>query len=79
MKKVLIVILMALLLTGCQKPDEGRIRVIREGEHEIYIDTETGVCYLHTSYGGLCVMVDRNGNPYIANGWRDYSDGDDLY
>lgn len=44
----------------------------------IWIDTETGVCYATIAGigNGLTVMVDREGKPYIANGWRDYGSDD---
>lgn len=44
----------------------------------IWIDTETGVCYIESFNGVFTVMVDREGKPFIANGWRDWSDGDDY-
>ena len=50
----------------------------RTSAYDIYVDTDTGVCYLRGISGGYCVMVDHNGNPCIANGWRDWSDGDDY-
>ena len=36
--------------------------------YEIYVDDLTGVQYLRTSYGGLCVMVDAEGKPLIWEG-----------
>ena len=39
-----------------------------------YIDTETGICYAVTTKGGICVMLDHDGKPYVANGWRDYDE-----
>ena len=33
----------------------------------IYVDTETGVQYIRDSNGGICVMVDENGDPFIYN------------
>ena len=41
----------------------------------IYIDTETGVQYLwvHSgNKGGLTVLVDHDGKPLIAEGFKDY-------
>ena len=36
-------------------------------------DRETGVQYLmNTNTGTITVLVDKEGNPYLANGWRDY-------
>ena len=38
-------------------------------------DRETGVQYLmNTSSGEITVLVDKEGNPYISNGWRDYDE-----
>ena len=37
----------------------------------VWIDTETGVCYCGAN-GKLTMMVDHDGKPFIANGWRDY-------
>ena len=34
----------------------------------IYVDDLTGVQYLLTSYGGICVMVDAEGKPLIWEG-----------
>ena len=34
----------------------------------IYVDDLTGVQYLRTSYGGICVMVDAEGKPLIWEG-----------
>lgn len=39
----------------------------------IYVDTETGICYLHGS-GAYTLMLDHDGMPFVANGWRDYDD-----
>ena len=36
--------------------------------YEIYVDDLTGVQYLRTSYGGICVMVDAEGKPLIWEG-----------
>ena len=38
----------------------------------IWVDTETGVCYIAKYEGGITVMVDHDGKPFVANGWRDY-------
>ena len=75
MKKVVMVILLAFMLAGCHAPEEYRMRIIEDKGCTIFIDTETGVCYLDTDTG-VTVMLDHNGKPYIANGWRDWG-GDD--
>lgn len=38
----------------------------------VWIDTETGVCYCGSSEK-LTMMVDHDGKPFVANGWRDFS------
>lgn len=36
-------------------------------------DRETGVQYLMNVHTGTCtVLVDKEGRPWLANGWRDY-------
>ena len=43
---------------------------------ELVTDRETGVQYLYNIHSGIfTVLVDHDGKPYIANGWRD-SDGE---
>lgn len=47
---------------------------IVEGDYNsqaIFIDSETGVEYLWIC-GGLTILVDHNGKPLIAEGYRDY-------
>ena len=66
----------ALLVTGCghraTRQYDGRMKNAGAGAvWEILVDTETGVCYLRTYNGGACVMVNQDGTPFIANGWRD--------
>lgn len=40
----------------------------------VWIDTETGVCYAvrNGASSSPTVLVDRDGRPFIANGWRDF-------
>ena len=80
MKKVIVALLLAvMMLCGCTRESgsesESRMRMIETQypEYRIYVDTDTGVCYLWAYHGGFTVMVDHNGDPYIANGWRDWS------
>ena len=65
---------MIALLVGCGRDEQdlmykGRMKYAGSN---IYIDTETGVCYLQNY--GFTVMVNQDGTPYIANGWRDYDE-----
>ena len=39
--------------------------------YEIYVDSLTGVQYLRTYKGGVCVMVDAEGQPLIWEGYYD--------
>ena len=75
-KAVAILIALACLLMGCgdraPKQYDDRMKYAGKGfDYAVLIDRETGVCYLKTSYGGLAVMVNQDGTPYVANGWRD--------
>ena len=65
---ITILILLILALCGCGKAKAGNRRLwVLDGSlmYEIYVDDLTGVQYLRTSYGGLCVMVDAEGKPLI--------------
>ena len=81
---IIAAILILLTIVGCGVSEDGydvgRMRMAeKHALYSIWIDTDTGVCYLHDADGGFVVMVDHTGMPYIANGWRDWSDGDELY
>ena len=74
--KIIVFMLAALLLTGCgsrepKQYDDRMKRADIQADYEILIDRETGVCYLASYKGGTCVMVNQDGTPFIANGWRD--------
>ena len=86
---VLISLFIAASIVGCGVEKEplqysGRMKYAGKSiDHGIqggylWIDTETGVCDLESNTGVFTVMVDREGKPFIANGWRDWSDGDDY-
>ena len=70
------------LLTGCagyntrgidRTNSDGRLTVLyNDGFCLIYRDNETGVQYISVSSHGVCVMVDKDGNPYIQE------DGDGI-
>lgn len=54
-------------------PQQRFQRVIRdEGSPiNVYVDTETNVMYLiRNSAGGICVMVDADGNPLLWDGGK---------
>lgn len=73
--------LAVLILTGCGKeqakeedmaplPYEERMQYA--GDY-IWIDTETGICYWQMNpKGDATILIDREGKPFIANGWRDF-------
>lgn len=74
MKKIIAVIVVLVLfapLTACFNGSEvdienndNRITLIyNDGFCRIYVDNETGIQYINN--GGICVMVDENGNPLV--------------
>lgn len=79
---------MAAALTACGSPklfqkadaieNPNRFRIESGGTMigvALVTDRETGVQYLmNTSSGEITVLVDKDGKPYIANGWRDYTE-----
>ena len=67
---------MIALLVGCGAVDDTRqerMRIERYDEYRIYTDRDSGVQYLSRGES-LVVIVDRDGKPLIANGWRDYDE-----
>lgn len=73
-------------MTGCgataprsPKQYEGRMKYAGTSRHganwiRIWIDTETGICYAESAYGGITILVNHDGTPFVANGWRDYTE-----
>ena len=87
MKRVIILTaIMVAVLTACGSPrlfekadaieNPNRFRIESGGTAigvALVTDRETGVQYLmNTNTGTITVLVDKEGNPYLANGWRDY-------
>lgn len=73
---VLWAVLMIAPLVGCGAADDTRperMRIERYDEYRIYTDRDSGVQYLSRGES-LVVIVDRDGKPLIANGWRDYGE-----
>lgn len=68
---MLIIVVLTVTICGCNKAEASnhRMRTL-EGDlmYGIYVDDLTGVQYLRTCYGGLCVMVDAEGKPLIWEG-----------
>lgn len=67
---VLLILILFVLLTGCDwnysqdlEGNENRMTLIYSMGCRIYVDNETGVQYIIN--GGICVMVDENGDPLI--------------
>lgn len=60
--------------------NSNRFRVEAGGTNvgvSLVTDRDTGVQYLVNEHSGEMIMlVDKDGNPYIANGWRDYGGED---
>jgi hypothetical protein len=74
MKRVIAITILTLLtlaLCGCTKAEASnhRLRTLDTGlMYEIYVDNLTGIQYLRTHKGGVCVMVDAEGKPLIWEG-----------
>ena len=74
MKRVIAITILTLLtlaLCGCTKAEASnhRLRTLDAGSmYEIYVDNLTGIQYLRTYKGGVCVMVDAEGKPLIWEG-----------
>lgn len=65
---IAILTLLTLALCGCTKAEASnhRLRTLDTGlMYEIYVDNLTGIQYLRTYKGGVCVMVDAEGQPLI--------------
>lgn len=74
MKRVIAITILTLLtlaLCGCTRAEAGnrRLWVLDAGPmYEIYVDNLTGIQYMRTYKGGVCVMVDAEGKPLIWEG-----------
>ena len=78
MKRAIVIIMLVVLLSvsmcGCNEAEAGnrRLWILDSGMMgEIYVDNLTGVQYLRTYRGGVCVMVDAEGRPLIWEGSYD--------
>lgn len=72
MKRVIAITILTLLtlaLCWCNEAEDGNRRLwildVSPRYYEIYVDNLTGVQYLRTYQGGVCVMVDAEGKPLI--------------
>lgn len=74
MKRIIaitILTLLTLVLCGCTKAEASnhRLRTLDvSATYGIYVDNLTGIQYLSTNQGGVCVMVDAEGKPLIWEG-----------
>ena len=83
-RTIIITALAALILSGCGNTIKGadafddpeRFRIESGGSSigvALVTDRDTGVQYLmNTHTGTFTVLVDKDGKPWLANGWRDY-------
>ena len=72
------------LLAGCGRvkadafDNPNRFRIEAGGSSvgvALVTDRDTGVQYLmNTHTGNFTVLVDKDGKPWLANGWRDYGE-----
>lgn len=65
---IMLVLLWTLSMYGCTKSEASNHRLWTLDVHpmyEIYVDSLTGVQYLRTFKGGVCVIVDAEGKPLI--------------
>lgn len=70
MKKIIIAMLLCVALcAGCENGDNGDSHMMEQlddtSRYRIYVHKDTGVMYLRSNQGGICVMVDADGNPLI--------------
>ena len=83
-KMIILAMLLAVILSGCGSTlkqadafdNPNRFRVEAGGNNvgvALVTDRDTGVQYLmNTHTGSFVVLIDKDGKPYLANGWRDY-------
>ena len=68
---IMLVFILTLSICGCNKAEASnhRMRTL-DGNlmYGIYVDDLTGVQYLLSTCGGVCVMVDAEGKPLIWEG-----------
>ncbi len=66
---IMLAVLFNVVIRGCNKASNRRLWTLDSSlMYEIYVDDLTGIQYLRTSYGGICVMVDAEGKPLIWEG-----------
>ena len=68
---IMLIVVLTVAICVCNKTEASNhsLRTLDKGlMYEIYVDDLTGVQYLRTSHGGVCVMVDAEGKPLIWEG-----------
>ena len=68
---IMLIVVLTVAICGCNKAEASnhRMRTL-DGKlmYVIYVDDLTGVQYLLSTCGGVCVMVDAEGKPLIWEG-----------
>ena len=68
---IMLIVVLTVAICGCNKAEASnhRMRTL-DGKlmYGIYVDDLTGVQYLLSNCGGVCVMVDAEGKPLIWEG-----------
>lgn len=65
---IMLAVILNVVICGCNKAKaiNQRLRILDSSMmYEIYVDDLTGIQYLRTVRGGVCVMVDAEGKPLI--------------
>ena len=65
---IMLIVVLTVAICGCNKAEASNHRMRSlDGNlmYEIYVDNLTGVQYMRTYKGGVCVMVDAEGKPLI--------------
>ena len=68
---IILIVVLTVAICGCNNTEASKHRMqTLDGNliYGIYVDELTGVQYLRTCYGGICVMVDAEGKPLIWEG-----------
>ena len=68
---IMLIVVLTVAICGCNKAEASNHRMrMLDGKlmYGIYVDDLTGVQYLLSNCGGVCVMVDAEGKPLIWEG-----------
>lgn len=71
------IVVMAICLSACSAVtainDSYRLHYIKDGHLlavDVVYDSQTGVEYAYTPYGGVCLLVGADGKPLIYEGYE---------